>query len=129
MSLTLTGLDVVTQRLQDMAAAVTPILSIALQQEADAILAVSQTLVPVLTSRLQKTGTVEDVQVNGPMTSVDITYGVDGAMGPAPYAAKQEFDTSLNHPRGGQAHYLSAAFWAAEQGFMQNLADAVIAAL
>jgi hypothetical protein len=125
----LTGLDVVTQRLQEMATVVTPILGIALQQEADAILEVSQTLVPVLTSRLQKTGRVEDVQINGPTTSVDITYGVDGPKGPAPYARKQEFDTTLNHPRGGQAFYLGQPFWAAEQAFTQNLADALSVAL
>ena len=44
---TFTGFDAVRQRLQDMAANVLPLAGIALEQEADAILAASQPLVPV----------------------------------------------------------------------------------
>lgn len=121
----LTGLDVVQRRLQDMAAVAVPILGLALQQEADAILAVSKTLVPVLTGALQASGEVGDVQQSGSTTWVDISYG----NAQVHYAAKQEFDTALNHPRGGQAHFLSQPFWAAEQSVVQNLADAVQVAL
>jgi len=43
----LTGLDIVTRNLQRLAAEAVPLLGIAVQQEAEAILEASQPLVPV----------------------------------------------------------------------------------
>lgn len=126
-SVTITGVPEMQQRLQEISALVVPILGLALQQEADTILEVSQTLVPVDTGALKRSGLVGDVQLAGPQASVDITYG--GGPEDVQYAVYVEFDVTMNHPRGGQAHYLGEPFRAATATLLANLADALRAAL
>lgn len=66
------------------------------------LLAASEPLVPVLTGELKISGHVEH---DGSGAAV-----VYSAVNPADgydYAAKQHEDETLNHPNGGQAHYLS----------------------
>ena len=59
------------------------------------------------------------------MVSVNVGYG----QGIAEYAARIEFDVTLNHPHGGQAHFLQASVFAATAGFVQRIADALRGAL
>lgn len=37
------------------------------------------------------------------------------------YGARQEFDTSLHHPNGGQAKFMSTAFNAQKAGFIRDI--------
>lgn len=37
------------------------------------------------------------------------------------YGARQEFDTKLNHPNGGQAKFMSTAFNAQKAGFIRDI--------
>jgi len=55
------------------------------------------------------------------MVSVALGYG----QGLAPYAARIEFDVTLNHPHGGQAHFLQQPLFAATNGFAQRIAAAL----
>ena len=121
-----TGIAEMQQRLQAFAAEVTPLLAIALQQEADAILEVSQGLVPVDTGLLRSTGAVSSPTLAGLVAAVEISYGGQGT---APYAAKVHFDTTMRHPRGGQAFYLQQPFFEATNGMLERLADAIRVAL
>jgi hypothetical protein len=59
------------------------------------------------------------------VVSVSLGYG----QGLAPYAAIIEFDVTLNHPHGGQAHYLQGALFPATAGLLQRIATAVRGAL
>jgi hypothetical protein len=126
--LTVTGIPELTQKLQQFAAEVPPLLAIALQQEADAILAASQPLVPVDTGALVASGTVLDAQLAGAVASVEITYGGSGAgfaRAPELYAIQVHFDTAMRHPHGGQAFFLQQPFFEATAGMAERLADAV----
>jgi hypothetical protein len=68
---------------------------------AHALLAASQPLVPVDEGTLKASGTVEH-DGHGAAVSYSATNEADGYN----YAAKQHEDETLNHPNGGQAHYL-----------------------
>ena len=65
------------------------------------ILGESQKLVPVDTGTLQRSGHV--TVVNDINNTTIISYDT-------PYARKQHEDTTLNHPRGGEAKYLERPF-------------------
>lgn len=69
---------------------------------AQALLAASQPLVPVEHGDLKASGHVE----HGPDGAAVIYSATNPADG-YDYAAKQHEDETLNHPNGGQAHYLS----------------------
>jgi hypothetical protein len=113
-TLELTGVAAVAQRLGHLEQTVQQLLIRALEQHAEQILAASQPLVPVDTGLLRSTGVTE---TEG--DTVTIRYGGHGAAG---YAAKIEFDTTLNHPNGGQAFYLSEPFFAATATMAEHLA-------
>lgn len=40
------------------------------------------------------------------------------------YGARQEFDTKLKHPNGGQALFMTTAFNAQQSGFLRDIKDA-----
>lgn len=67
---------------------------------AEVILGESQQLVPVDTGLLKDSGLVSTDKKNQIVT---IAYNT-------PYARKQHEDTTLNHPKGGQAKYLERPF-------------------
>jgi hypothetical protein len=119
--LTLTGIEAVTQQLQRLVTAPIPPLREALRTEGNQIIRVANTLVPVDTGLLRSTGHVETPTQEGTMVSVALGYG----QGLAPYAARIEFDVTLNHPHGGQSHYLQGALFPAAQGFTQRIAEAI----
>lgn len=119
-SLTLDGVSGVTAALNRLATPSFAVIGAALTDEATPILAQSQTLVPVLTGLLKSTGIVEKPLQYGGAVSVTIRYG---NFGEAPYAAIQEWDTTFNHPRGGQAHYLQQPLFQATAGFTDRLAQ------
>jgi hypothetical protein len=77
------------------------------------------------TGLLRSTGHVEAPIQAGPVVSVSLGYG----QGIAPYAALIEFDVTLNHPHGGQAHYLQQPLFAATGGLLQRIATALRGAL
>jgi hypothetical protein len=121
-----TGIETLRQRLENIAATVTSLAGIALQQEADAILEVSQGLVPVDTGALRASGAVLDVVIRGPVVESGVTYGGDGPgfeRTPRLYAVFVEFNVTMRHPRGGQAHYLSQPTFAAVNGMAERLAE------
>jgi hypothetical protein len=125
---TVTGIPEVQQRLRTMASVVTPLMAIALQQEGDAILEASQSLVPVQTRALQASGTVSDPEIRGFEARTQVRYGGPGEgfeRTPSDYAAIVHEDTTMNHPRGGQSHYLSEPLFAATHGMLDRLADAL----
>jgi hypothetical protein len=125
MSIDIQGIPTVIQNLQGLMLPKAHILADALSAEGHKIMAQSIPLVPVLSGRLRSSAEVGMAMQEGPVVSVDLGYGRQGPLGPAPYAAKIEFDVTLNHPRGGQAHYLGQPFRAAENRFMQDMAQAI----
>jgi hypothetical protein len=122
----ITGIDVVLQHLQALGPQALEAARLALAAEAQTILAASESLVPVLTGLLRATGEVEMPVLEGTTVSVAIRYGGNGL---ADYAALIEFDHTMNHPRGGQAGYLSQPFYAAEAGMAERLAATIRQAL
>jgi hypothetical protein len=119
--LEITGIPQLQQALQRLTPVVETAMREGLMLEAEAILATSQSLVPVLTGLLRSSGMVEP-HAQG----ADIRYGGHGL---APYAAKIELDATLNHPHGGQSHFLSQPFYTASADVADHLAQAVWVAL
>lgn len=64
------------------------------------ILGESQKLVPVDTGTLQRSG---HISTDAKTQTTTISYNT-------PYARKQHEDTTLNHPKGGEAKYLERPF-------------------
>jgi hypothetical protein len=117
----LEGIEALQRTLAQVATELTQAMIAAVQAEAARILEASQPLVPVLTGNLQQTGIVL-TNANG----AEIRYGGFGA---APYALKIELDTSLNHPRGGQSHYLTQPVMEAVGEMVQRVGQDVRQAL
>lgn len=129
---TVTGIAELQQRLQALSAEVPFLMSIALQQEAEAILEASQALVPVETGALRASGQTLDVTIRGAMVETGISYGGPGEgfeRTPSEYAIKVHEDTTMRHPRGGQSHFLSQPLFAATEDILKNVADALRVAL
>jgi hypothetical protein len=113
-TLELNGLPQLTQAFQRLAAQVQQALVLAVQAEAERILDESIPLVPVDTGLLVSSGMVERQSAGA-----DIRYGGHGL---APYALIVHESIEMNHPNGGQHHYLSAPFLAATGDMAQRLA-------
>jgi hypothetical protein len=113
-TLDLQGLPHLTHALQQLMTRAAPALQSAIEAEADRILEASYPLVPVDTGALVSSGTVL-ARPDG----AEIRYGNHGQV---PYALIVHEDTTMNHPRGGQHHYLSAPFFAATDGMTARLA-------
>jgi hypothetical protein len=124
-SLTLTGLVEMAQRLERLGPQILPVVAAALEHEGNRIMLESQQLVPIETGRLLLTSQVSAPMTQGAVVTVELSYGRDGPLGPAPYAALVEFDVSMNHPHGGQAHFLQQPLFAAENVFVQHIAEAL----
>jgi hypothetical protein len=90
----------------------------ALKTEAERILESSLPLVPVDTGLMLSSGMVEGPTVSGQEATVLIRYGGHGL---APYTIRQHEDTTLNHPNGGQSHFLSEPVFAATGGMAERL--------
>jgi hypothetical protein len=112
--LDLQGLPQLIYALQRLVTQAPPAFQGAIETEADRILEASYPFVPVDTGALVSSGTVEATA-----DGADIRYGNHGAV---PYALIVHEDTTMNHPRGGQHHYLSAPFFAATYGMTARLA-------
>jgi hypothetical protein len=112
-----TGLPAVIQRLAQLGTLLPQQVIQATHQEAERILDASRPLVPVDTGLLVSTGTVEQ-QRDG----ADMRYGGHGL---APYAIIVHEDVTMNHPNGGQHHFLSEVFFAATGDMLARLAAAV----
>src|ERR1043165_1626363 len=127
----LTGVDALERRLQEINALVLPISGIALQQEADVILAASQPLVPVDTGELRQSGHTDPVTLTATTAQCGVRYGGPGTgqRRPEEYAIRIEFDVTLRHPHGGQAFFLTQPTFAAVQGMGERLAEAIRLAL
>jgi hypothetical protein len=98
----------------------------ALRTEGNQVIRIANTLVPVDTGNLRSTGHVETPIQVGTVVSVSLGYGQGDI---APYAARIEFDITLNHPHGGQSHYMQQPLFAATDGFTQRIATALRGAL
>ena len=122
-TVTLQGVDRVTQNLQRLMQPKAHVLGEALYAEGNRIMGQSVQLVPVDTGLLRSTAHVERPVQEGPVVSVELSYGSHGT---APYAAIVEFtpDPPVHHPQG-QFHYLQQPVFQATQGFTQRLAAAI----
>ena len=130
-TLDLQGIDQMAQQLQRLIPAPLEPLYQALRHEGNQIVVQAQALVPVDTGLLRSTLGVDSGALEVPRRPggvVEVTLR-GGAHGTAPYAARIEFDITLNHPHGGQAHFLQAPLFAATNGFAQRIADAIRPAL
>lgn len=125
-TMTLDGIAQVTQQLQRLIPAPMQPLGEALYEEGNRIMGQSVQLVPVDTGLLRSSAHVERPVTAGPRVEVELSYGSKGLV---PYAAIVEFDVTMNHPHGGQAHYLGAALFAATAGFTQRIATDLQGAL
>lgn len=117
----LEGLDMVQQRLRTVVTQMAQAAPTAAVLEGQQIMQTSQALVPVLTGLLRSTGHVDLLSAYQAVV-VELSYGMHGT---APYAAKIHEDTSMNHPRGGQSHFLSEPFFAATAGMLERLATTI----
>jgi hypothetical protein len=122
-SVNLTGIAEVTQRLQRLGAAPMPALGEVLYEEGNRIMGQSVQLVPVDTGNLRSTSHVDRPTRAGTRVEVELSYGKHGD---APYAAVVHFtpDPPVHHPRG-QSHYLQQPLFAATAGFVQRIALAL----
>ncbi|WP_375490226.1 hypothetical protein [uncultured Jatrophihabitans sp.] len=96
----------------------------AVKTGADLILDASQPLVPVDTGELKASGKVEMTGPHQARISYDAT-APDGY----PYGVRQHEDLQLQHPNGGQAHFLSQPMDTEAHAVMAVLAAALRAAL
>jgi hypothetical protein len=112
--LDLQGLPQLIHALQRLVTQAPPAFQAASEAEADRILEASYPLVPVDTGALVSSGTVEATA-----DGADIRYGNHGAV---PYALIVHESTEMNHPRGGEHHFLSGPFFAATDGMTARLA-------
>jgi hypothetical protein len=118
-TLELTGMAEMVQRFQRLQTSFLQPVAEALNEEAQSILDASQQLCPVDTGALVSSGEVEPVQQTGTTTEVTIRYGDHGRVW---YAALIEFDITMNHPHGGQAHFLQAPMMIATARFTERIA-------
>lgn len=118
----LQGLPALEQRLARLLAQTGPAVGAALYRAGNDIMGESVRLVPVDTTNLRTTANVTRPEQQGTMIAVQLSYGSHGE---APYAVYVEFDTTVNHPNGGQAHYLSQPFFAAVATLAQQLAQSL----
>lgn len=120
-SLDFEGLPQLQQTLQRFASQAEAALVQAIQVEAERILEASILLVPVDTTALVTSGIVEE-QDDG----AEIRYGAHGQV---PYALIQHESVEMNHPGGGQHHYLSQPFLEATGDMAQRLGADLMARL
>jgi hypothetical protein len=131
MPIEITGIPDILVKLTRMVEAPVEPLYQALRHEGNQIITVAQTLVPVDTGLLRSTLGVDSGALEAPRRPggvVEVTLR-GGAHGTAPYAARIEFDVTLNHPHGGQAHYLQQPLFQATAGFADRIATALQGAL
>lgn len=117
----LEGLDAVGQRLRTVVTQMAQAAPTAAVREGQQIMETSQALVPVDTGLLRSTGHVALLSAYQAVV-VELSYGLGGT---AEYAARVEFDTEMNHPRGGQSHFLSEPFFAATDGMLARMAASI----
>jgi hypothetical protein len=122
----LTGMAQIQQRLHQLLPALQAPMAQALTNEANAILDASHQLCPVDTGALVSSGEVEPAQQTGTTTEVTIRYGDHGRVW---YAALIEFDITMNHPHGGQAHFLKAPVMIATARFTDRIAASLQGAI
>lgn len=111
------GLVEFEQRLRALASASGPVKALAgaAYQRGQAIMAVSQRLVPVDTGALRSSGHVEAPKISASKVQVDLVYG--GAA--APYARIVHEDLDAFH-KVGQAKYLEEPFLAERDGVLKE---------
>lgn len=120
------GLEELATRLEALASADEPIrdLSGKLFRAGEKIMAVSKRLVPVDTGALRASGFVELPEIQGDRVSVTLAYG-----GPAAdYAVPVHENLQARHTVG-QAKYLEEPFLAAREGVLDELREALRAAI
>ena len=117
----LQGLEALQRQWHQLAQQAAQALAGAVQAEAERILEASMPLVPVDTGLLVSTGIVTP-RADG----ADMRYGGHGL---APYAVIVHEDTTMNHPNGGQHHYLSQPFFEATEAMAARLAADLMTAL
>jgi hypothetical protein len=125
-SLDLKGVAQVTQNLQRLVQPKAHVLGDALHAEGMRIMQQSLPLVPIDTGRLRSSAAVDQPVQAGSVVSVELSYGNDGPLGPAPYAAIVHFtpDPPVHHPIG-QAYFLQQPFFQATAGFTQRIAASI----
>jgi hypothetical protein len=111
------GLAAVQQRLAQLAQAIPRQGVVAVQAEAHRILEASYPLVPVDTGALISSGA--DLALPD---GAEIRYGNHGAV---PYAAIVHESVEMNHPHGGEHHFLSKVFYEATADMLQRLVASI----
>ena len=95
----------------------------ALQDEVEGIVRVAETLTPVLTGALQRSGVVDDPAIDpGDEVSIIAAFGAGIS---APYAKEQHENLLFAHPRGGQAKFFEQPFLEAIPGMADRLAASI----
>lgn len=118
----LQGIPAMQQKLARILAETPPAAGEGLYRTGNDIMGESVRLVPVLTGNLRSTAHVSQPEQQGMTITVQLSYGGHGQ---ADYAVRQHFDTTLNHPNGGQAFYLSQPWLASVATLAQQLATSV----
>lgn len=111
------GMEQLQQTLKSMPKRVQNEMGRAMRDEAVAVLAKAQELVPYDTGYLMSTGDVRDVRKNQHRTDIEVSYT-------APYAVHVHED-----PRGRGWKWLSKAFQARMSGLSRRIADRLRKAL
>lgn len=116
-TVTVEGLNLVQQRLAQLTTLLPQQAVQGVQQEAERILEASWPLTPVDTGLMLSTGLVI-AQPQG----ADIRVG---GFGLAPYTALVHEDVTMNHPNGGQHHFLSQVLWEATGDLLEKIATSM----
>ena len=117
LTVTFEGFTVVQQRLAHLTTLFPQLAVQGVQQEAEHILEASWPLTPVDTGLMLSTGMVI-AQPQG----ADIRVG---GFGLAPYTALVHEDTTMNHPNGGQHHFLSQPLFEATGDLLEKIATSM----
>lgn len=118
MSVKIVGGDQYIQAVNKMAAKVPQAARDTVKRYTVATQAQAVRLEPVKTGFLKRNTTIKIQNTNkstiGTVTANAYNRGYN-------YGARQEFDTKLNHPNGGQAKFMSTAFNAQKSGFIRDI--------
>lgn len=118
MSIVIKGADNYISMVNDLARKVPQQARDAVKKYTTATQAQAVRLEPVKTGYLRRSTSISFVntaqQSTGTVTANAYNRGYN-------YGARQEFDSKLKHPNGGQAHFLETAFNAQKAGFIRDV--------
>jgi hypothetical protein len=119
LSFSITGLDAMFHRLDQLTKSIPDRAGAALRAEAEIEMTEAKKRTPVLTGALRASGMVTGPVVNGDQVEVTMSFGGAGV----DYAVEVHENLEMFHPRGGQAKYLESVVLESAPYMAQRVAD------